>query len=329
MLLSGQISLKPSVKKAGETMAIFTQEEILQAKEIDLLTYLQNYEPGNLVHVGGNTYCTREHDSLKISNGKWCWFSRGIGGKTALDYLIKVKGYSFIQSMEMLTGKVATAPPVFKKAPVLEDRKLLLPDQNENNDRVKQYLKGRGIHDVIIDHCIAGGMLYESKDYHNCVFLGFDKNGTPRYGNIRSTNGPYKGEVSGSNKHFSFCIPGKSGVIHVFEAAIDAMSYATLQLIEGKDWQNDTLLSLAGVFKTKREGVVPVALQQYLEDHPGVTAIRLHLDNDEVGRGAVEGIITGLKGRYHVLDEPPRFGKDVNDYLRKRVGLLQSEKLSR
>lgn len=325
MRLSGQISLKPSVKKAGETMAIFTQEEILQAKEIDLLTYLQNYEPGNLVHVGGNTYCTREHDSLKISNGKWCWFSRGIGGKTALDYLIKVKGYSFIQSMEILTGKVATAPPVFKKAPVLEDRKLLLPDQNENNDRVKQYLKGRGIHDVIIDYCIAGGMLYESKDYHNCVFLGFDKNGTPRYGNIRSTNGPYKGEVSGSNKHFSFCIPGKSGVIHVFEAAIDAMSYATLQLIEGKDWQNDTLLSLAGVFKTKREGVVPVALQQYLEDHPGVTAIRLHLDNDEVGRGAVEGIITGLKGQYQVLDEPPRFGKDVNDQLQMRVGIKRKE----
>lgn len=58
---------------------------------MDLLTYLQNYEPQELIHVSGGTYCTREHDSLKISNGKWNWFSRGIGGKTALDYLIKVK----------------------------------------------------------------------------------------------------------------------------------------------------------------------------------------------------------------------------------------------
>ena len=24
-------------------------------------------------HIGGNTYATRTHDSLKISNGKWCW----------------------------------------------------------------------------------------------------------------------------------------------------------------------------------------------------------------------------------------------------------------
>lgn len=47
------------------------------ARQIDLLSYLQAYEPGELVHVSGSTYCTREHDSLKISNGKWHWFSRG------------------------------------------------------------------------------------------------------------------------------------------------------------------------------------------------------------------------------------------------------------
>ena len=67
-------------------MGYVTREMIDRAKEMDLLTYLQTYEPQELVHFGGSTYCTREHDSLKISNGKWCWFSRGIGGRTALDY---------------------------------------------------------------------------------------------------------------------------------------------------------------------------------------------------------------------------------------------------
>ena len=61
------------------------------ARQIDLLNYLQAYEPGELVRVSGSTYCTREHDSLKIFNGKWHWFSRGIGGRNALDYLVKVK----------------------------------------------------------------------------------------------------------------------------------------------------------------------------------------------------------------------------------------------
>ncbi len=73
-------------------MRYIAAEDVAKAKEMDLLTYLRNYEPQELVHVSGNTYCTREHDSLRISNGKRCWFSQGIGGRSALDYLIKVKG---------------------------------------------------------------------------------------------------------------------------------------------------------------------------------------------------------------------------------------------
>ena len=43
------------------------EEKIRELKKIDLLTYLQNYEPNELVHISGNNYCTRTHDSLKIS----------------------------------------------------------------------------------------------------------------------------------------------------------------------------------------------------------------------------------------------------------------------
>lgn len=48
-------------------MPYILPEIVVPAGEMDLLTYLKNYEPGELVHLGGNTYCTREHDSLKIS----------------------------------------------------------------------------------------------------------------------------------------------------------------------------------------------------------------------------------------------------------------------
>ena len=112
----------------------------------------------------------------------------------------------------------------------------------------------------------------------------------------------------------------------MFESAIDAMSYATLELIEGRDWKSEVFLSLAGVYRTKRENVVPVALSRFLEEHPMVSTIRLHLDNDEIGRGAVKGIVSGLQGKYTVLDEPPSCGKDVNDELKIRVGITQKEK---
>lgn len=47
----------------------------------------------------------KSHDSLKLSNGKWMWHSRGIGGKTALDFLIKVRGFSFIEAVQILIEK--------------------------------------------------------------------------------------------------------------------------------------------------------------------------------------------------------------------------------
>ena len=96
-------------------MPYATAEAIAKARNMDLLTYLQNYEPGELVKVANGTYCTREHDSLKISNGKWFWFSRQIGGASALDYLIRVKGYSLPTAVETILGRAASKPPVSYK----------------------------------------------------------------------------------------------------------------------------------------------------------------------------------------------------------------------
>lgn len=73
-------------------MPYIAPEVITEARRMDLLTYLRAYEPNELVRFSGNTYTTRTHDSLKISNGKWMWWSRGIRGNSALDYLVKVKG---------------------------------------------------------------------------------------------------------------------------------------------------------------------------------------------------------------------------------------------
>ena len=117
--------------------------------------------------------------------------------------------------------------------------------------------------------------------------------------------------------------------VHVFESAIDALSYATLELFEGRNWREDHLLSLAGVFVTKRENVVPVALSRYLADHPKIQVLRLHLDNDSIGRGAAAGIVGGLRNQYEIWDEPPRWGKDVNDQLKIRAGLKRKEEYSR
>ena len=73
------------------------------------------------------TFCFCPPD-LKISNGKWCWFSRGIGGKTALDYLIKVREIPFTKAVEMIVGQAAAHPPTYEPAPKKDALKVsLLP----------------------------------------------------------------------------------------------------------------------------------------------------------------------------------------------------------
>lgn len=303
-------------------MSYVSPEEVRTAKQMDLLTYLQSYEPNELVKLSGETYCTRQHDSLKISNGKWHWFSRGIGGKTALDYLIKVQDYPFPEAVERILGRAAIRSPTFYAPQPVEAKKLMLPEANGNCDAVIRYLMGRGIDSEIIHDCIDCKLLFETRKYHNAVFVGYDPDRKPRYAALRGTYGDFKGEVSGSDKHYSFSLPGRAGgeTVHLFEAAIDALSYATLLKMTGRSWRKDTLLSLAGVYKAQKEYVVPMALDRFLRDHAEVKTLLLHLDNDEVGRGAAEGIIKGLGDKYRIIDNPAPSGKDVNDYLMERIG---------
>ena len=307
----------------------YLPEEVKRAKSIDLVTYLKQFEPQELVHLSGGNYCTRTHDSLKISNGMWYWFSRGIGGQSALDYLIKVKEMRFPDAVGLLLSKGARPPMGYgarlpPASPSQPDKprqqQLLLPEPQKGEPiLVVNYLTGRGIAPCVIDYCIEHKLLFESRKYHNAVFVGYDAGGVVRYAALRGTVGNFKGEVTGSDKHYSFsiCARRAQSTLHIFESAIDLLSYATLEHRANRDWQRDALLSLAGVFKQKREKVVPVALSQFLADHPSVRTLCLHLDNDEIGRSATKGIMEGLADKpYRIIDCPPKYGKDVNDQLR-------------
>ena len=213
-------------------MPYIPPEVVAKAREMDLLTYLRTYEPQELVHFGGGTYCTREHDSLKISNGKWCWFSRGIGGYSALDYLIKVKEMPFTQAVETIMGNLSAAPPAFSPAPKTPKEKvLLLPHANRSATHAIEYLHRRGIDYELIDFCIRTGRLYESYPYHNVVFVGMDADGKPRYANQRGIGSNFIGDANGSDKHYSFGIPAAaaSDTLHLFESAVDLLSYGTLK----------------------------------------------------------------------------------------------------
>lgn len=310
-------------------MPYYPKEVIEKAKEIDLLTYLQNYEPDELVHFSGDTYCTKEHDSLKISNGLWCWNSRGIGGKSAVKYLTDVKGYSFIDAVKIIVEKEKLQPPVKAIAPKKKRvYNLKLPPKSPTDDKVKEYLTCRGIDESIIDCCLERNFIFESLPYHNAVFVGLNEQNKPKYAAFRATeNKRIMGECERSDKSYSFKLTNDNANIHLFESAIDLLSYATLVKMHGNDWQNVSMISLAGVYTPKEkieESKIPKALVTYLKSHPYIEKIYLHLDSDYAGRLAKKTLKIILPTEYpniEIVDKPVPRGKDVNDFLLLSKGM--------
>lgn len=89
------------------------------------------------------------------------------------------------------------------------------------------------------------------------------------------------------------------------------------------------LLSLAGVYQPKKEigkSKIPVALSLFLEKHPGVDTIYLHLDNDKTGRLCKKALTYLLEKKVKVVDMKVPIGKDVNDFLMHYLGKRKKPK---
>ena len=122
-------------------MSYIAAEDVAKAKEMDLLTYLRNYEPQELVHVSGNTYCTREHDSLRISNGKCL----GILEEPDMEE----EGYN------PLLHKFIDALTVYQQP--TEDAKLWWLDEIEDADLIKSLMRLTADELDLIDMLAFGG----------------------------------------------------------------------------------------------------------------------------------------------------------------------------
>lgn len=288
-------------------------ELVEKAKQMDLLTFFKNYYPSELVQETKTQYCTKQHDSLKMSNGFWNWCSRGIGGKNAVDFFEKTQGIPFPKSAEIVLEKMQIKTPIFEeKQEKRECKKLILPEKNNEETKVKNYLKSRGIDEEIIQKCLEKHLIYEEKYYHNVVFVGYDELGNAKYAGCRATNNSnVKMDATGSNKMYSFKLESneKTDKIFIFEGAIDLLSYATLFKLYGQKWEDKTMLSLAGVYqpaKVLEQSKVPVTIENYLKKHPEITKIYLCLDSDEAGRNATKALKTVMSDKYEIIDRPPR-----------------------
>ena len=105
--------------------------------------------------------------------------------------------------------------------------------------------------------------------------------------------------------------------------------------MDNKEFNHEHILSLTGIYAPRndsKEIKIPLALQQFLIDHPKVKNIVFHLDLDKVGRRATALIIENMKlnmPEYTCNDEPPKYYKDTNDNLCMRLGIAKAKSRSK
>ena len=314
-------------------MSEFIPKEVVnQLRQIDALTYFKNYRPEDLVKNGRNDYYVRSHDSVHFSNGKWYRWSNHTGGKSAIDYLMLVEEYSFIDACKILLDATKQSAPVTY---VQREQKVnfRLPEADINNDLVIKYLSEvRMIDKDIINFFINNKQIYQDKAYKNVVFVGYD-NGVAKYAFKRGITQNFKGEAMGSNKAHSFSYTNKeSNSLRVFEAAIDMLSYMTIQKLNGFDFGNDNYLSIAGAssqINAKQEADLPIALKTFLSKNKQIDTIYFHLDNDNVGIGSTQKMMQVLGKDYFCFDFKPTLFKDVNEELKNKMKEKGYEQIQR
>ena len=294
----------------------FTDEEMDTVKNTDL--------PDLLEHLGyhlkrtGRYYTTTEMDSLMIKDRRtWKRYSSGKGGD-AITFLQEFEGKGFREAVDYLlefNGRArapdedrrSRAPPEAEKRP-----EFVLPPANGDNRRVFGYLRKRGIAPQVIRMFLNTGLRYEDEKYHNCVFVGRDGEGVPRFASKRGTydkdGASFKRDVLGSDKSVAFPIPCDPAIpwVVVFEAPIDLMSFCTLH----REAMSNAI-ALCGLY----EG----GLDRYLKDHPHLNHVVLCLDNDGPGQEVAKRLRAEYEGRGLKVSArvPPR-GKDWNEYLQNR-----------
>ena len=299
------------------------------ARSVDLVSIAERQ--GFTTKRVGSYYTLKEHDSVRIKNRRtWLRYSipqsmEGHNGDTieflkqfcgmdfrgSVIYLLNEAGYryedkefesdTYRKRHECRKAEQETEPE--------EKGEFVLPEANDNYRRLYAYLlKTRCLSKAVVDWFVKKKLIYETRRYHNVVFIGRDSFGTARFASMRGTvdnyGKPFKGDVDNNDKTYGFNVRNRRNKeVKVFEAAIDLMSYMDYK----RDGQSNKL-----ALGTTWDG----ALDRFLLENPQIKLVSLYFDNDKAGRKAVAACRKKYREMgYRVKVRFPPHGKDWNEFL--------------
>lgn len=261
----------------------FTKEQREQARRTDLADFLISH--GEKVRKSGSEYEWLDGSQKVTIRGHLWYHQYEQKGGDAVGFVRRFYNKDYAEAVEMLLnncdGQIITSPPIEKSHKPFE-----LPPRNDRMSRVFSYLLlTRCIDKDVLYEFVRRKMIYESADYHNAVFVGYDSSGKPCHAHKRGTvtSNSYMGNVAASQPEFSFHWHGTSDRIYLFEAPIDMLSFISMHK---ENWQEHSYAASCSVSDR--------VLFQCLKDNPNIKNVFLCFDNDEAGQTANKRIANKL-----------------------------------
>ncbi len=297
----------------------FTYDQKQRAASVDLEVFLPGQ--GEKLLPSGREKRLASNHSVTVRSNEWYDHATKEGGGP-VSFLQKFYGLSYPEAVTRLLGgeqgTVYSSAPKQKEPP---KKAFALPPANRDMRRVYAYLlKRRFLDRDVVNAFVRAGLLYEScekynsREYHNAVFVGKDEHSAACHAHKRSVNDigkTFRINVEGSDPRCSFHYTGTSGRLYVFEAPIDLLSFLTRY---PKGWQEHSYTALCGTSEH--------AMLWMLEQNPGIRSVCLCLDHDEAGIEASGRLAEILHERgYHDVGILQPEYKDWNEDLRARRGL--------
>ena len=258
------------------TYIYFTKEQREQARRTDLANFL--ISQGEKVKKSGSEYEWLDGSQKVTIRGHLWYHQYEQKGGDAIDFIRKFYNKDYAEAVQMLLSNYG-GQIVNLQTTEREQKSFILPPRNDRMSRVFSYLLlTREIDKDVLFEFVRKKMIYESADFHNAVFVGYDSSGKPRH-----ASNPYKGNVAGSQPEFSFHWHGTSDKIFLFEAPIDMLSYISMHK---ENWKNHSFAASCSVSDR--------VLFQCLKDNPNIKNVFLCFDNDEAGQTANKRIAEKL-----------------------------------
>ena len=257
----------------------FSDEQLQRASGIDITAMLQGQ--GEKLKKQGRVYRWMRYDSTVIDRNRWYRHSREIGGGP-IQFMQHFYGMDFVEAVKYLLDGEEGAE--FVQASRTPEPKLPFtpPKLSKNMHRTFAYLiKTRKIDADIVQHFVNEKKIFETEEYHNAAFCGYDEKGEMKQMHLRSTlpGNRFFMDIDGSDKQYYFRHIGTNSDVYVFEAPIDMLSYITMNK---ENWQESSYVCLGGVAID--------ALKNVLSTNEQISKVYMCVDRDDAGDKTVKRI---------------------------------------